>query len=220
VDGATFPFDASRTLYAVWAPEHTVTYDANGGSWTMAPTVAAFPQRLAANAFVLAERDFAGWNTQSDGGGDDFADAAMFPFDTSLTLYAQWVDRPAAPPVVSEPPQAFGDPLPAAVPSPAPDEMERLDLLVATDGEAAAPERTPDVSVPPVGTDAREGVESAAAEPAPRSAPDGEDRPGEQDRPVVEDEGPAAPVLLLLLALLSLVAMGVAGGAISVLGRG
>ena len=38
-DGATYDFAADVTLYAQWAalPNHTVTFDANGGTGTMSP---------------------------------------------------------------------------------------------------------------------------------------------------------------------------------------
>ncbi|MFZ1651905.1 MAG: InlB B-repeat-containing protein, partial [Candidatus Nanopelagicales bacterium] len=64
-DGATFPFTADATLYAQWSalPNHTVTFDNNGGSGSMANQVANVATPLDANTFTRAGYTFDHWNT-------------------------------------------------------------------------------------------------------------------------------------------------------------
>ena len=90
-DTASYPFSASVTLYAQWtALTYTVTFDANGGTGTMAPETGSAPAALTANAFTRTGYSFAGWNTAADGSGTAYADTASYPFSASVTLYAQW----------------------------------------------------------------------------------------------------------------------------------
>jgi uncharacterized repeat protein (TIGR02543 family) len=91
--GATYSFTASVTLYAQWTINaYTVTFDANGGSGTMASetetvgTTAA----LAPNSFTYSGYSFTGWNTAPDGSGTSYADGSPYMFAVSITLYAQW----------------------------------------------------------------------------------------------------------------------------------
>ena len=90
-DTASYPFSASVTLYAQWtALTYTVTFDANGGTGTMAPETGSAPAALTANTFTRTGYSFAGWNTAADGSGTAYADTASYPFSASVTLYAQW----------------------------------------------------------------------------------------------------------------------------------
>jgi hypothetical protein len=93
-DGATYPFTVSATLYAQWTlnPTYTVTFDPNGGSGTMSPENANSPTALNLNAFNPSPPDttFTGWNTAQDGSGTAYPDGAIYPFTSSVTLYAQW----------------------------------------------------------------------------------------------------------------------------------
>ena len=90
-DTASYPFSASVTLYAQWtALTYTVTFDANGGTGTMAPETGSAPAALTANAFTRTGYSFAGWNTAADGSGTAYPDTASYPFSASVTLYAQW----------------------------------------------------------------------------------------------------------------------------------
>ena len=91
-DTASYPFSASVTLYAQWTAltSYTVTFDANGGTGTMAPETGSVPAALTANAFTRKRYSFAGWNTAADGSGTAYADTASYPFSASVTLYAQW----------------------------------------------------------------------------------------------------------------------------------
>ncbi len=95
--GATYPFTASVTLYAQWTANasHTVTFNANGGTGTMANETHNAPTALTANAFTRTGDTFAGWNTAKKGTGTAYADGAIYPFTANVTLYAQWA-KPAS----------------------------------------------------------------------------------------------------------------------------
>lgn len=72
----------------------TVTFDANGGSGTMADQTASSATNLSSNSFSRSGYSFTGWNTSADGTGTDYAENASYPFTASDTLYAQWVVAP------------------------------------------------------------------------------------------------------------------------------
>ena len=90
-DGALFPFAADTTLYAQWKALTTVTFDANGGTGSMAQQKSGVAEALNVNTFTREGYDFTGWNTSADGTGTAYADKATFPFSSNTTLYAQWV---------------------------------------------------------------------------------------------------------------------------------
>ncbi len=95
-DGASITLTESITLYAQWtradATKYYVTFNANGGSGSMAAQ--AFDKNVAgtlnANAFTRDDYTFAGWNTKADGTGTAYADGASITLTESITLYAQW----------------------------------------------------------------------------------------------------------------------------------
>ena len=93
---ATYPFAADVTLYAQWSalPNHTVTFNGNGGAGSMSNQIANVPTALTANAFTRTGYTFSGWNTQAAGGGTSYADGAIYPFAADITLYAQWSALP------------------------------------------------------------------------------------------------------------------------------
>ena len=64
-DGAIYSFAADLTLFAQWTalPKHTVTFNANGGTGTMATQTTNVPAALTPNAFTRAGYSFSGWNT-------------------------------------------------------------------------------------------------------------------------------------------------------------
>jgi uncharacterized repeat protein (TIGR02543 family) len=89
--GATYAFTANATLYAQWAAGYTVTFNANGGTGTMANENANTATALTANSYTYAGYTFTGWNTVANGtGGTAYANDASYPFASSTTLYAQW----------------------------------------------------------------------------------------------------------------------------------
>jgi uncharacterized repeat protein (TIGR02543 family) len=93
---ASYPFAVDKTLYAQWTalPNHTVTFDANNGTGTMANQVDNVPTALTTDAFTRAGYTFAGWNTASDGSGTAYANTASYPFAANAHLYAQWSTLP------------------------------------------------------------------------------------------------------------------------------
>jgi len=83
--GPTWSFTTGTT-----SPNHTVTFNANGGAGAMSNQVANVPTALTLNAFTRAGYAFAGWNTAANGSGTAYADGATYAFAADLTLYAQW----------------------------------------------------------------------------------------------------------------------------------
>lgn len=71
-----------------------VTFDANGGSGTMAPQVFEIGsmQPLIVNVFTRAGHKFIGWNTAADGSGTAYSDMQSIIVSEDITLYAQWED--------------------------------------------------------------------------------------------------------------------------------
>ena len=86
--------NATITLYAQWKINtFTVTFDKNGGTGTMTNQTFTYnvAQNLTANSFTHTGYAFAGWNTKSDGSGDNYTDKQSITLTTAgLTLYAQW----------------------------------------------------------------------------------------------------------------------------------
>jgi uncharacterized repeat protein (TIGR02543 family) len=87
-----------KAFYARWTPvTYTVTYNANGGSGTTVNSAHTYDQAaaLSANGFSRTGYTFAGWNTQADGGGTNYADEASVSNlattqDAVVPLYARW----------------------------------------------------------------------------------------------------------------------------------
>ncbi|MBR0333702.1 MAG: InlB B-repeat-containing protein, partial [Bacteroidales bacterium] len=81
------------TLYAQWkrAPV-VVTFDANGGTGTMAAQtfVAGVSQAITANTFTRSGYTFTGWNTAADGRGTSYKNVQVITLTQDITLYAQW----------------------------------------------------------------------------------------------------------------------------------
>lgn len=101
--------DAGETvmLYAQWEPiSYTVAFDANAperastadamtGEMDSCASTYGAPSALPSNKFVLPGYEFAGWNTQPDGGGASYADGEEVVDLTTedgatVTLFAQW----------------------------------------------------------------------------------------------------------------------------------
>lgn len=89
---ANITTDTNFTLYAQWRTgvTHTVTFDANGGTGSMAPQSSGTEAKLNKNAFSKSNFEFTGWNTAADGTGFSYADESKYPFVAGSTLYAQW----------------------------------------------------------------------------------------------------------------------------------
>jgi GH24 family phage-related lysozyme (muramidase) len=91
-NGATYAFTTSTTLYAQWTalPPATVTFNANGGTGTMAPETSNVAESLTANSYSNGTEDFVRWNTSTNGSGTSYPNGATYAFTASTTLYAQW----------------------------------------------------------------------------------------------------------------------------------
>lgn len=71
----------------------TVTFDANGGSGSMASQVVPYATSTVLNTMSglsKAGMTFVGWNTAADGSGTSYANGASVKLTTNTTLYAQW----------------------------------------------------------------------------------------------------------------------------------
>ena len=88
------PVTGALTLTAAWtANSYDVVFNANGGSGSMAAQSITFgtSANLSANTFTRDGYTFAGWNTESGGGGTAYGNTANFPMNVEgVTLYAQW----------------------------------------------------------------------------------------------------------------------------------
>ena len=69
---------------------HTVTFNANGGSGTMTNQSSATAANLTTNGLSRSGYSFTGWNTAANGTGTAYADSASYSFAADVTLYAQW----------------------------------------------------------------------------------------------------------------------------------
>ena len=89
---------AAKELWQEAPSTYTVTFDANGGSGSMAQQSYKIDTdyQLPANSFYLFAKKFVGWNTAADGSGTSYADGAtvrnLANVGGSVTLYAQWAD--------------------------------------------------------------------------------------------------------------------------------
>ena len=86
-------------LYAIFRKvDFLVTFDANGGTGTMAPQTISVngSTPLTLNSYTYSSKFFSCWNTKADGTGNEYCDGESIS-DISgdsgeVTLYAQWVD--------------------------------------------------------------------------------------------------------------------------------
>jgi uncharacterized repeat protein (TIGR02543 family) len=80
------------TLYAQWRAgvTHTVAFNANGGSGSLADQIAGQATNLNANSLTRSGYTFSGWNTAANGSGYSYLDQAVYSFTQDATLYAQW----------------------------------------------------------------------------------------------------------------------------------
>ena len=94
--GASYTLAANSSLYSLWLPLFTITYDANGAATgtvpTFTPTLGG-TVTLATNTGNLARGGYyvTGWNTAANGSGTSYAEGASFVLSGNVTLYAKWV---------------------------------------------------------------------------------------------------------------------------------
>ena len=92
--GTTFFYCATHDKWETGGA--TVTFNANGGTGTMADqTFCAQGGTLTPNTFTRDGYTFAGWNTAANGSGTAYADGASITPTGNLTLYAQWEELPS-----------------------------------------------------------------------------------------------------------------------------
>ncbi|OVE82779.1 hypothetical protein BVY04_00040, partial [bacterium M21] len=91
-EGASYLTDAALTLYAKWVLDtYTVSYDANGGTGSIADDTKRYGVMLPLSngaGFSRSGYTFSGWNTVVDGGGDAYSAGADYTDNVSVTLYA------------------------------------------------------------------------------------------------------------------------------------
>ncbi len=84
----------NKDLYARWLTPVTISFDANGGSGSMAAqeVVEGIAEALNANSFTApASTGFAGWSTDANATEAEYADGAEFTAGVAdVTLYAVW----------------------------------------------------------------------------------------------------------------------------------
>ena len=70
----------------------TVTFDANGGTGTMASqaVLSSADTKLNANTFTRSGYTFSGWNTKANGSGTSYSNGQSVTLSDNTTLYAQW----------------------------------------------------------------------------------------------------------------------------------
>lgn len=82
------------TLYALWLPNYTVTYDGNTSTGGAVPgaTTAAGAQTILGNTGTLTKAGFAfaGWNTAANGSGTSYAAGSSITPTGNITLFAVW----------------------------------------------------------------------------------------------------------------------------------
>ncbi len=84
----------SLVLYAEWsANNYAITFNANGGTGTMANSaiVAGTAKALTANAFTRTGFTFQGWTTNADGTGTTYTNSQSVTLFANITLYAKWL---------------------------------------------------------------------------------------------------------------------------------
>ena len=100
--GGTYTNDADVILYAVWkANTYTVTYNANGGSGTMANSSHTYDtaKALTANGFTRTGYTFLGWSTSASATTATYSNKQSVKNLTAtngatITLYAVWQKNP------------------------------------------------------------------------------------------------------------------------------
>jgi uncharacterized repeat protein (TIGR02543 family) len=88
--------DTGKWTYTltVNAASVSVTFNANGGTGSMAVETETAATKLTRVGFTRVGYTFEGWNSVANGSGTTYADGASYPFSASITLYAQWNATP------------------------------------------------------------------------------------------------------------------------------
>lgn len=83
-------------LYAIWAPDHYITYNGNGSTGSVPTQTKKYgiPITISSNSspgFVKEGYNYVGWNTSPDGTGTTYLEGTAYIAEDDLVLYAQWV---------------------------------------------------------------------------------------------------------------------------------
>ncbi|MBR2785379.1 MAG: InlB B-repeat-containing protein, partial [Clostridia bacterium] len=98
VNNLTATNNGTVTLYAKWTPiTYKIVYNSNGGTGTMADTSMTYDvaKNLTTNSFTRTGYTFNGWNTKTDGTGNNYSNEESVNNLTTtnngtVTLYAKW----------------------------------------------------------------------------------------------------------------------------------
>jgi len=97
--GASVTVTRNMVFYAQWidgsTPQYTVTFNANGATSGSAPASQTVYRGISITVpgqgtLVYSGKTFGGWNTQSNGGGTNYAVGATFTVTENVTLFAKW----------------------------------------------------------------------------------------------------------------------------------
>jgi len=97
--GASVTVTKNMVFYAQWldssTPQYTVTFNANGATSGASPASQTVYSGIsitvpAQGTLAYSGKTFGGWNTQSNGGGTNYAAGATFTVTENVTLYAKW----------------------------------------------------------------------------------------------------------------------------------
>jgi len=95
---ASYTVTGNVTLYAMWIPIYTVTFNANGGSGTApaAQTANSGSSITLPDGSGLSRTDytFGGWNTNTAGTGTNYSADSSYTVTQNITLYAKWTLNP------------------------------------------------------------------------------------------------------------------------------
>jgi uncharacterized repeat protein (TIGR02543 family) len=94
-DGSTYSFAGAIDLFAIWStiPTTTVNFENIGGTGSTGSVSNYVGESIAlpsGSGMSNPGYTFAGWNTEADGSGTEYAAGATYVFTANQTLYAQW----------------------------------------------------------------------------------------------------------------------------------
>lgn len=99
--GDTYTEDVALSLYAIWNP--TIIYDANGGSGAPAKQTKVYGEAITLQTGIPTRSgySFVSWNTSSTGSGTSVSPGSSYTDNTSVILYAIWLEGTKPPTIYS-----------------------------------------------------------------------------------------------------------------------
>lgn len=87
--------DSNKISFTVTDPTYSISYNANGGSGAPSKQTKTYGKNLTLSSTnpTRTGYTFKNWNTKSDGSGTSYAAGAAYSANSSVTLYAQWVEN-------------------------------------------------------------------------------------------------------------------------------